>query len=255
MRARPPRTFGLIFVIGCALAAAWCGGGTPTSPTTNPPVTTTPPVVTIPPPEEEVPVNQTPISTTPTSPPAGSTWVNVVGDTGWCGSPVMAALARLMENLGGDILFAGDLAYDRGTLEEFRRCFDPAYARFRTRSWAVPGNHEYMTSRRDRLLLVFRRPRRPRCQRLLRAAHRGLAGADAQLERADGPRLTPARVRAAADASGAAVHAGGVASPVRQLGTERPESRTSAISGSCSITTTPTWWCPRTITCTNGTPR
>ena len=51
-----------------------------------------------------------------------------------------------METLGGDVLFAGDLAYDRGTLDEFRRCFDPAYARLRTRSWAVPGNHEYMTS-------------------------------------------------------------------------------------------------------------
>ena len=145
MRAGPPRAFALILVIGCGLGAAWCGGRTPTSPTNNPPITTTPPV-TATPPLDEVPVNQTPISTTPTSPPAGSTWVNVVGDTGWCGSPVMPALARLMETLGGDILFAGDLAYDRGTLDEFRRCFDPAFGRFRTRSWAVPGNHEYMTS-------------------------------------------------------------------------------------------------------------
>jgi hypothetical protein len=58
----------------------------------------------------------------------------------------MAQLARLMEQLGGDILFAGDLAYDSGTLDEFRRCFDPAYGRFRSRSWAVPGNHEYVTA-------------------------------------------------------------------------------------------------------------
>ena len=145
MRARPPRTVELILIIGCGLGAAWCGGRTPTSPTNNPPITTTPPV-TITPPPDEVPVNQTPISTTPTAPPTGSTWVSVVGDTGWCGSPVMTALARLMETLGGDILFAGDLAYDRGTLDEFRRCFEPAFGRLRTRSWAVPGNHEYMTS-------------------------------------------------------------------------------------------------------------
>lgn len=144
MRSRPPRTLGLIVVIGCGLGAAWCGGGVPTAPTTNSPVTSTPPA-TVTPPEAGEPGHQTPIATTPTAPPAGSTWVNVVGDTGWCGSPAMAALARLMENLGGDILFAGDLAYDRGTLEEFRRCFDPAYSRFRTRFWAVPGNHEYMT--------------------------------------------------------------------------------------------------------------
>ena len=104
----------------------------------------------------EVPVNQTPIATTPTAPPAID-WINVLGDTGWCGSPVMASLARLMENLGGDILFAGDLAYDRGTVEEFRRCFDPAYARLRSRFWAVPGNHEYMTAGADGILHVFRR--------------------------------------------------------------------------------------------------
>ena len=141
MRSCPPRIFGLILVIGCGVGAAWCSGGTPSAPT--PPVTT-PPISTTPP-DVEVPVNQTPISTTPTTPPSGSTWINVVGDTGWCGSPVMASLARLMETLGGEILFAGDLAYDRGTFEEFMRCFDPAYARLRSRFWAVPGNHEYMT--------------------------------------------------------------------------------------------------------------
>jgi hypothetical protein len=57
----------------------------------------------------------------------------------------MAQLARLMEQHGGNILFAGDLAYDSGTIDEFRRCFDPAYGRFRSRFWAAPGNHEYVT--------------------------------------------------------------------------------------------------------------
>ncbi len=140
MRARPPRAIRLFLVIGCGLAAAWCSGSTPASPT---PATTS--VTTTPPPVVETPGNETPIATTPTTPPAGSTWINIVGDTGWCGSPVMAQLARLMEQLGGDILFAGDLAYDRGTIEEFRRCFDPAFGRFRDRFWATPGNHEYMT--------------------------------------------------------------------------------------------------------------
>ena len=58
----------------------------------------------------------------------------------------MAQLARLMEQLGGDILFAGDLAYDSGTMDEFRRCFDPSFGRFRSRFWAVPGNHDYVTA-------------------------------------------------------------------------------------------------------------
>lgn len=120
--------------------ATWCGGGTPSSPT---PVT--PPVFVIPEPPTviETPVNESPQLTPPT-PPSGTTWINIFGDTGWCGSPAMAQLARLLDQLGGDILLAGDLAYDSGTLEEFHRCFDPVFGRFRSRSWAVPGNHDYV---------------------------------------------------------------------------------------------------------------
>ncbi len=138
MRPRPPRFSGLI-VIWCALGAAWCSGTTPVSPTPLPATVITDPPI-------ELPGNQTPIATIPTTPPSGSTWVNVFGDTGWCGSPVMTHIARLLESLGGDVLLAGDLAYDRGTLDEFRRCFDPDFGRLRERSWAVPGNHEYMTA-------------------------------------------------------------------------------------------------------------
>jgi hypothetical protein len=140
MRARPPRLVELLFVIGCGVSLAWCSGSTPASPTPSPT-----PVTVIPdPPVADVPANQTPISTTPTA-PAGSAWINVFGDTGWCGSPVMPQLARLLTDLGGDILLAGDLAYDSGTLDEFRRCFDPAFGRFRSRFWAAPGNHDYVT--------------------------------------------------------------------------------------------------------------
>ena len=128
MRARPPRVIGLVVVIGCGVFTAWCGGSSPVSPTPTPPV-----AVVEPTPVVEVPVNETPISTNPTPPPVGSTWINVFGDTGWCGSPAMAQLSRLLNDLGGDILLAGDLAYDSGTADEFRRCFDPAFGRFRSR--------------------------------------------------------------------------------------------------------------------------
>lgn len=140
MRARP-RILEAAVVLWCALMGTWCGGGTPSSPTPA-----APPITVIPePPVIETPVNESPQLIPPT-PPSGTTWINIVGDTGWCGSPAMAQLARLMEQLGGDILFAGDLAYDSGTLDEFRRCFDPTFGRFRSRSWAVPGNHEYVTA-------------------------------------------------------------------------------------------------------------
>lgn len=141
MLARPPRLVKVAVVIWCALAASWCGGSTPLSPTSAPrPVSLIPdPPIVI-----ETPVNETPQSTPPTT-PSGATWINVFGDTGWCGSPVMGQIARLLGQLGGDILLAGDLAYDTGALDEFRRCFDPTFGRFRSRSWAVPGNHDYMT--------------------------------------------------------------------------------------------------------------
>jgi acid phosphatase type 7 len=142
----PPRASRLVnvaVVIWCALAASWCGGSTPSSPTRP-----TPAVALIPdaPVVIETPLNETPQATPPIVSPSGGTWVNIFGDTGWCGSPVMEPLARLLEQRGGDILLAGDLAYDNGTIEEFRRCFDPVFGRFRSRSWAVPGNHDYMTS-------------------------------------------------------------------------------------------------------------
>lgn len=138
-----PRTFGLTLVIGCAVATAWCGGGggsqapAPTSAVSPTPVT-----------PGEPPVNASPPVTTPTpTPPITVTtnWVNIVGDTGFCGSPVMAQLSRLITDLGGDLLLAGDIAYPSGTLDQYMRCFDPDLGRFRGRFWASPGNHEYET--------------------------------------------------------------------------------------------------------------
>lgn len=69
----------------------------------------------------------------------------MVGDTGFCGSPVMGQLAKLIGDLGGDFLLAGDNAYPSGTVDQYMRCFDPAFGQFRSRIWATPGNHEYET--------------------------------------------------------------------------------------------------------------
>jgi 3',5'-cyclic AMP phosphodiesterase CpdA len=57
----------------------------------------------------------------------------------------MAPVARLLAQLGGEIFLAGDLAYDSGTPEEFQRCFDPDFGKFKSRIWAAPGNHDYQT--------------------------------------------------------------------------------------------------------------
>jgi len=50
---------------------------------------------------------------------SGSAWLNAIGDIGWCGSQAMPQVARLLDNLPGDILLAGDIAYMNGTADEF----------------------------------------------------------------------------------------------------------------------------------------
>lgn len=135
----------MALLLGSALVLTQCGGGSsPTSPVTaveNPvPVAVTPPVPANP--EVEIPV------TPPVIPAPGnsSTSVNVLGDTGWCGSPALAPLAALFARFDGDIILAGDLAYPGGTTEEYRNCFDPSFGKFKSRMRPTPGNHEYVAS-------------------------------------------------------------------------------------------------------------
>lgn len=88
----------------------------------------------------------------PTSPPvipapgSASVFVNVLGDTGWCGSPALGPIAALFQRFDGEILLAGDLAYPSGTMEEFRNCFEPSFGRYKSRMRATPGNHDYVSS-------------------------------------------------------------------------------------------------------------
>ena len=72
----------------------------------------------------------------------------VVGDLAQCGrqAPGDTPTARVAQLLAGGtspIAMVGDLAYVDGTREEFLRCFDPVWGRFKPRILPVPGNHEY----------------------------------------------------------------------------------------------------------------
>jgi hypothetical protein len=147
MHSRLRPVFGLALLLGSSIAFTQCGGGSsPTAPVTvveNPvPVATTPPATLTPDPVVETP------TTPPVSPAPGSasTTVNVLGDTGWCGSPALAPIAALFARFDGDIILAGDLAYPGGTTEEFRNCFDPSFGKYKSRMRAAPGNHEYVAS-------------------------------------------------------------------------------------------------------------
>ena len=42
-----------------------------------------------------------------------------------------------------DIVVPGDLAYESGTADEFRDCYDPTWGPFRSFTHPAPGNHEY----------------------------------------------------------------------------------------------------------------
>ena len=66
------------------------------------------------------------------------------GDIAGCSSLAGAeATAKLIEQIPGTVFAAGDLAYDRGTPEEFSKCYDTTWGRFKDRTMPTPGNHEY----------------------------------------------------------------------------------------------------------------
>ncbi|HEY6128068.1 MAG TPA: metallophosphoesterase [Candidatus Acidoferrum sp.] len=69
------------------------------------------------------------------------------GDIAGCSSLAgAAATAKLIEQIPGTVFAAGDLAYDRGTAEEFRDCYGTTWGKFKDRTRPVPGNHEYATA-------------------------------------------------------------------------------------------------------------
>ena len=53
------------------------------------------------------------------------------------------ATAVLIEDIPGTVFVAGDLAYTRGTIAEFQKCYQPTWGRFKDRTKPSPGNHEY----------------------------------------------------------------------------------------------------------------
>ena len=56
------------------------------------------------------------------------------------------ATARLIDRLPTvPILAIGDLAYPSGTHAQYKNCYDKYWGRFKTRTFPVPGNHEYKT--------------------------------------------------------------------------------------------------------------
>jgi hypothetical protein len=67
------------------------------------------------------------------------------GDIARCGVEGAEKTARLLDRIDGTVFLAGDNAYMRGSMDNYRACYEPTWGRHRHRTRPVPGNHEYET--------------------------------------------------------------------------------------------------------------
>jgi 3',5'-cyclic AMP phosphodiesterase CpdA len=68
------------------------------------------------------------------------------GDIAECGSRGAEATARLLDGIPGIVFTAGDNAYQQGSAQNYRNCYDPTWGRHKDRTRPAPGNHEYDTA-------------------------------------------------------------------------------------------------------------
>jgi hypothetical protein len=55
------------------------------------------------------------------------------------------ATADLLATVDGTVITLGDNAYEQGSAENYRECYDPTWGRFKHHTLPIPGNHEYET--------------------------------------------------------------------------------------------------------------
>ena len=67
------------------------------------------------------------------------------GDIARCDVPGAEQTAQLLDRISGTVFVAGDNAYMNGSMDDYRRCYDPTWGRHLHRTRPVPGNHEYQT--------------------------------------------------------------------------------------------------------------
>jgi hypothetical protein len=66
------------------------------------------------------------------------------GDIAECGNlGGSQQTASLLDQIDGTVFTAGDNAYNAGTAQEFRRCYEPTWGRHKARTRPAPGNHDY----------------------------------------------------------------------------------------------------------------
>jgi acid phosphatase type 7 len=71
--------------------------------------------------------------------------VLAAGDIASCTSNGDEATAALLADIEGTVLALGDNAYEHGTAEEYRECYERSWGHHKRRTRPIPGNHEYLT--------------------------------------------------------------------------------------------------------------
>jgi hypothetical protein len=76
---------------------------------------------------------------------SGSAVLVGAGDIAECGNSGSEQTAQLLDQVAGTVFTAGDNAYEAGTAQEYRDCYDRTWGRHKVRTRPSPGNHEYKT--------------------------------------------------------------------------------------------------------------
>ncbi len=84
-------------------------------------------------------------SATAPPPPIGDPVLVGAGDIGDCDVRGDEATADLLDDIDGTVFTAGDNAYEVGSLDEFRACYDPSWGRHLDRTRPAAGNHDWGT--------------------------------------------------------------------------------------------------------------
>jgi hypothetical protein len=148
--SRAHRLFAKLRVLVCASILASCGQPSASIPSAGQP--TVVPIVALAPTARPV-VRPTamrpptpPPTVAPTLDPAKDPVLVGAGDIAECGSEGAAATAQLLDQIAGTVFTLGDNAYESGSAEQFRDCYDPTWGRHKARTHPTPGNHDYVTS-------------------------------------------------------------------------------------------------------------
>src|SRR5437660_1763195 len=75
---------------------------------------------------------------TPAPTQAADSVIVAVGDIAACSSPGDEQTALLVDNIPGTVLAVGDIAYEKGSAEDFANCYAPSWGRFRKRTRPAP---------------------------------------------------------------------------------------------------------------------